>query len=750
MTLRRKIHLSCLSAVLAACALVLAGARGVLLEYLASIELEEVRADMRRVEAISEELLDAMMAMASAYGTWDDACSFLEKPNEAFIRANFSDASFQILQLEVVVMTGGDGRVVYAQGYDLAQKSFRPVPKAWMATFTQYGLFSPNSSPDAAGGSKGIVAAPEGPIMFVTKPVLDTNGTGPPRGRLLMGRPLGAADINALSRMSLTRVSWLALDDLPEGTFHTGPAAQSGEEGGPVPIMAHSGDSIVGLHLMRDIRGVPVGAWRIDKDRHIFAKGLDGIMIFAGACAAGFMLIAFGFCRALGAGVADRIDALATRVSVTIPQADPAVQAQQPGQDEIARLSGSLDVLFGRMERAQCEREETNTRARAALAAARAQLCALTLKRHALWPHLNTMLDVVALLRMEPVPARAQELLEDMQRVCVQLLDLAGSSPGIAGLQSGQLQVARDPVALSGLLEQVVGLMRSRALAKGIALRLETRPDLPESVWGDALRLEQVLSGLLDAAVSLTNEGSVVLRAKSGACAGEPDAVLFEVEDCSAGASAAVLDALNASLPQEGDGAVWRPGAAGMVLAHRLLELMGSRLEGAAAPGRGTRLFFRLDMPPCLGDEHAANDARPQAEDAGIVGGTVLAVDDNAFYRGLYEDLLQQAGVEPLVAAGIQQALSAAAARPPDVVLMDVDMPGTDGLKAARAIRDLACCRQTPIIALVAQDTAEERTRCLDAGMNDLLVKPVSRRALAGALRKWMPSRSGVLARGSA
>ena len=262
--------------------------------------------------------------------------------------------------------------------------------------------------------------------------------------------------------------------------------------------------------------------------------------------------------------------------------------------------------------------------------------------------------------------------------------------------------------------------MRARAQDKGLAFTGEWPPDLPAAVRADEKRLRQVLMNLLDNAIKYTSDGGVAL--KVGPHQGR---VRFLVEDTGIGIHPENLPRIFETFHQVRDPRTFVEGSGlGLPISKTLVTLMGGALEVRSVPGAGSRFWFDLHLPEValVGPEPAR--FRPNVIAVRGPRRRVLIVDDKEDNRQLLHDLLAPLGFEILQAEDADACLRLAASAKPDAILLDLRMPGMDGLEATRRLRAIPAARGVVIIAVSASAFEEHRERCLEAGANDFLAKP--------------------------
>lgn len=312
------------------------------------------------------------------------------------------------------------------------------------------------------------------------------------------------------------------------------------------------------------------------------------------------------------------------------------------------------------------------------------------------------------------------------------LLGVVNSVLDYSKLEAGGLEFDRQPFDPAAMAASVLGLVEQQAAAKGLRLTLDAA-DAAGGLLGDGPRLAQVLLNFLSNAVKFTACGGVHVRLNRKA-RGELQRLRVEVRDTGPGIAPDKIAALFERFTQA-DATISRQYGGtglGLAIARRIVEGMDGRIGAHSRPGQGATFWFELDLPaaelaPVVEAPAAGDLDRPLR---------LLLVEDNPVNRELVRALLAPFDVEITEAHNGREGLDAVRAERFDLVLMDMQMPVMDGLTATRAIRRLHT-HQPPIIAMTANVLPDQIQRCLEAGVDDHLGKPINTAALLACLDRW-------------
>jgi PAS domain S-box-containing protein len=318
------------------------------------------------------------------------------------------------------------------------------------------------------------------------------------------------------------------------------------------------------------------------------------------------------------------------------------------------------------------------------------------------------------------------------------LLYLINDILDLAKIEAGQVTLSREKVNISDVCQSSLRMIKQLALKKRLDVRFEMDVD-PGMIWADERRLKQMIVNLLSNAVKFTPEGgSLGLQAHGDR---ENNSIKFVVWDMGIGIAEENLTRLFQPFVQLDSHLTRKEGGTGLGLAlvAKMASLHGGSASVESQLGRGSRFTITLPWESAFntGSLEGRLTTAP-VEEAGMEEQVVLLADDTENVILLFKDYLERAGYRVVVARNGVEAVTLAESLRPSLILMDVQMPVMDGMEAARNIRRIPALQHTPIIALTALAMKGDRERCLKAGMNDYLSKPVNLKTLLEMVRNHL------------
>lgn len=376
-------------------------------------------------------------------------------------------------------------------------------------------------------------------------------------------------------------------------------------------------------------------------------------------------------------------------------------------------------------------------------AATRAKSNFLANMSHEIRTPMNGVIGMTQLALDEALPKQAGRYVRSAHLAAVSLLGVLNDILDFSKIEAGKLEIESIQFNLPHLLKNIVELQQSMAAEKGLSLKLQVDPTTPEWIKSDPLRMTQILNNLLGNAIKFTTHGLIELRVALST----REVLRLDIRDSGVGISEAQMSNLFQSFTQADSSTTRIFGGTGLGLAicKQLCDLMHGSIEVQSKLGEGSvfevRLPFEIVSQQFAAD-HQILENSPHAAIYDFSDTHILLVEDHALNRQLLVALLNKVQAQVTVADHGHEALRILENSPDtfDLILMDIQMPIMDGISATRVIRSMSRFDDLAIIAVTANAMSDEHKTCLNAGMQDYLVKPIDRRALYDCIQRWKRS----------
>jgi PAS domain S-box-containing protein len=342
-----------------------------------------------------------------------------------------------------------------------------------------------------------------------------------------------------------------------------------------------------------------------------------------------------------------------------------------------------------------------------------------------------------------------QTALDDRQRDYVSkvhysaraLLGIINDILDFSKIEAGKLELENADFNLQSSLASVDSVVGHLAREKNLKFEIIVAPDVPRFLWGDSMRLRQVLLNLAGNAVKFTHTGSVIISVSLKNATQDKIDLEFSVHDTGIGIATEQMAKLFQPFSQADTSTSRKFGGTGLglTICKRLVQMMGGDLWVQTTEGQGSDFLFTASFN--LGQEVGNSEIHSTEmiyARANLMNRNILLVEDNPFNQQVAKELLEDIGVHVMLASNGSEALELLAEQSFDIVLMDIQMPVMDGYEATRKIRSSPELSSQCVIAMTANAMAEDRQRCLSAGMDDFITKPISPDQLYLTLTKWV------------
>ena len=432
-----------------------------------------------------------------------------------------------------------------------------------------------------------------------------------------------------------------------------------------------------------------------------------------------------------------------------------AIEAMQLGAQDYL-IKGHIDThvlecsIRYAIERKHLEYETIAAR-EAALEAKRTTSEFLANMSHEIRTPLNAMIGAASLLLDSELTDGQQEWMSMVHTSGETLLSLINDILDLSRIEAGKLTIEPMPFNLESVVQEVSDLVSARLEQTNVNLEVRYPPDVPRQLIGDPGRIRQVLTNLASNAIKFTHEGHVIISIESDEQTDDEVSLRLAVEDTGIGIPQDQLDQIFEKFIQARNSGAQRYGGTGLGLAicHQLVDLMGGTIGATSREGEGSTFRFRLRLPISAQEQPSAQSPSSsgkagKATAAEPINARVLVVEDNVFNQRVAVEMLKRFSCRVDVAANGREAVDMVQTFPFDLVFMDCQMPEMDGYEATAEIRRRETSTQhVPIIAMTAQAMQGDRERCIEAGMDDYVSKPVRMENLETILTQYLSQPAG-------
>ena len=576
--------------------------QSVLLNSFAKLEQESAQENITRVQNVLQDDIAKQLSTNVDWATWTDTYEFMQGNYPEFPDDNLYTDAVVPLNLNMMLFVTNDGELSASKIIDLETGEDIALPDGFEDYFTDQVLLISDADFEAGNDSVGgFLRTADGRLVMVTaRPVLNSDGTGPVAGTLVMGRFIDTSQVAALatSLQQDIQIYPYAADDLPA---YVNMAKNTLSDTSPTVIEVLDENTIVGYARMLDITGQPISVTIVMQPRDIFVQGQQTVSLLA------IWLVITGLVLSIVMGIAldwvvlRRMTRLANEVNTIQEGADTSRRVTITSSDEVTDLSQNINSMLERISLSRKQLEANNAELKVAYEhaeeATRLKSQFLSTMSHELRTPLNAIIGYSGIM-LEGIGGEidddAQEMVKNIYDSSNRLLKLINDVLDISKIEAGRLELVPEPFSVRLLAGNLKEQMEVLAFKKNIGFHMTIADDVPMVLHGDKTRIEQIIINLISNAFKFTDKGQVDLSFVW------QDDLVIRVKDTGKGIAPHALDYIFEEFRQENETTQRTHGGTGLGLAicRKLAELMGGTIKVESTLDEGTTFTVRLPLKP--------------------------------------------------------------------------------------------------------------------------------------------------------